>query len=107
MDSWPNVTYIPAGMFFLFSKSCYTEDILKNYKSLNCNLNFANGWVQDVFIQNCGEKRLLIAKVGYRDCKTLIATCACDHTDYQVCPSCCSCLQESSAPSSFPSLFYL
>jgi len=49
VDSWLNVTYIPVGMFFLFSKSCCTEDKLKNY-SLNCNLNFANGWVQDVFI---------------------------------------------------------
>lgn len=62
VDSWLNVTYIPVGIFFLFSKSCYTEDKLKNYKSLNCNLNLANGWVQDVFISELWREASLDCK---------------------------------------------
>ena len=29
MDSWPNVTYIHVGMYLLFSKSPYTEQVAK------------------------------------------------------------------------------
>ncbi|XP_044173496.1 uncharacterized protein LOC114951707 [Acropora millepora] len=36
---------------------------LMNYKSLDCYQNFANGWMQEVFVKNFGENRLLIAKV--------------------------------------------
>ena len=50
-------------MYLLFSKSSYTEEVLKNFKSLKCCQNFTNGWVRDVLVKDFGERRLLIAKV--------------------------------------------
>ena len=64
VDLWPSVTYIDVGMYLLFSKSAYTEEQLKNYKSLKCYQNFINGWVREILVKNFGERRLLIAKVS-------------------------------------------
>lgn len=64
VELWPSVTYIDVGMYLLFSRSSYTEEELKNYKSLKCYQNFINGWVREVFVQDFGERRLLIAKVS-------------------------------------------
>lgn len=64
VELWPSVTYIDVGMYLLFSRSSYTEEELKNYKSLKCYQNFINGWVREVLVQDFGERRLLIAKVS-------------------------------------------
>ena len=77
------LTYIHVGMYLLFSKSPYTEDQLMNYKSSDCYQNFANGWVQEVFVKKFGENRLLIAKVSTKTA-TMIVTCACVHGNHQV-----------------------
>ena len=63
VDLWLNVTYIDVGMYLLFSSSPYTAEQLKNYKSLDCYTNFANGWVMQILVKQFGENRLLIAKV--------------------------------------------
>ncbi|PFX18379.1 hypothetical protein AWC38_SpisGene17251 [Stylophora pistillata] len=65
VELWPSVTYIDVGMYLLFSKSPYTEEELKNYKSLKCYQNFFNGWVREVLVKDFGERRLLIAKVNH------------------------------------------
>ena len=64
VELWLSVTYIDVGMYLLFSKSPYTEEELKNYKSLKCYQNFINGRVREVLVKDFGERRLLIAKVS-------------------------------------------
>ena len=63
VELWPAISYINVGMYLLFSKSSYTEEQLKNYKSLNCYQNFINGWVREILVKDFGDRRLLIAKV--------------------------------------------
>ena len=63
VDLWPNVTYIDVGMYLLFSSSPCTTEQLKNYKSLDCYTNFANGCVRQILVKQLGENRLLIVKV--------------------------------------------
>ena len=52
-------------MDLLFAASPYTQEQLMNYKSLDCNQNFANGWLREVLYKEFGENRLLIAKVRF------------------------------------------
>ena len=48
INIWPSVTHIDLGMYLLFSQSPYSQEQLKNYKSLDCYQNFVNGWVREV-----------------------------------------------------------
>lgn len=55
VDLWPSISYINVEMYLLFSPSPYTQEQLKNYKSLSCYQNFANGWVREVLVKEFGE----------------------------------------------------
>ncbi|XP_046840588.1 uncharacterized protein LOC124434733 [Xenia sp. Carnegie-2017] len=65
IDLWPAVSYIDICMYLLFSVSPYTNEQLKNYKSLDSYQNFVNGRVREMLVKKYGDHCLLIAKVNH------------------------------------------
>ena len=68
VDLWPAVTHINVGMYLLVTPSPYSGENLKNYKSMDCYMNFLDGWVREILVKSVkttdgSEKRVIIAKV--------------------------------------------
>ena len=64
IEFWPSLSYIHVGMYLLFSSSVYTEEMLMDYKNLDCYQKFESGWVQEVKVKCLRNgRRLMIAKV--------------------------------------------
>ena len=63
VDLWPAVTSVHIGMYLLVTPSPYTGEELKNYKSLDCYINFLSGWVREILVKTMDDTRIIIAKV--------------------------------------------
>ena len=65
VDLWPAVTSVHIGMYMylLVTPSPYTGEELKNYKSLDCYINFLSGWVREILVKPIDDTRIIIAKV--------------------------------------------
>lgn len=63
VDLWPAVTCVNIGMYLLLTPSPYTSEELKNYKSLDCYINFLSGWVREILVKTVDDNRIIIAKV--------------------------------------------
>ena len=68
VDLWPAVTHINVGMYLLVTPSPISGEDLKNYKSIDCYMNFLDGWVREILVKSVkttdgSEKRVVIAKV--------------------------------------------
>ena len=48
----------------LLNPSPYSKDDLLNYKSLDCYINFTNGWVREILVKTFENKRVVISKVS-------------------------------------------
>ena len=63
VDLWPTVTSVHIGIYLLVTPSPYTGEELKNYKSLDCYINFRSGWVREILVKTIDDTRIIIAKV--------------------------------------------
>ncbi|XP_053392305.1 uncharacterized protein LOC128554988 [Mercenaria mercenaria] len=61
----PAVSYIDIINYLVNTKSAYTMDELKAYKSLEAYNQFVCGWVRDVMSMNVGNKVLVTARVRH------------------------------------------
>lgn len=60
----PDITYIDILNYLVNTKSAYTLNDLKSYKSLEAYNQFVNGWIKDVLAMNVSNNVLVIAKVS-------------------------------------------
>ena len=51
VDFWPAITYIPIGLYLLFSPSLYMREDLQNCKSLDSYGRFLAGWFREVIVR--------------------------------------------------------
>ena len=63
VDKWSETSLIDVTVYLLFSPSPFTQEEIKNYKSLECYQRFIAGWVREILVLDVGDKRVLIAKV--------------------------------------------
>ena len=48
VEDYPGITYPDIVAYLLFAKSAYTNEELRNYKSLEAYNQFVCGWVRDI-----------------------------------------------------------
>ena len=63
VDKWPETSLVDVTVYLLFSSSPFTQEEIKNYKSLECYQRFIAGWVREILVLDVGDKRVVIAKV--------------------------------------------
>ena len=63
VDKWSETSLIYVTVYLLFSPSPFTQEEIKNYKSLECYQRFIAGWVREILVLDVGDNRVLIAKV--------------------------------------------
>ena len=67
VNMWPNVTYPDIVTYLIFTKSAYTADDLKSYKSLEAYNQFVSGWVREIGVvkpPNATKLRILSGRVS-------------------------------------------
>ncbi|XP_062603415.1 uncharacterized protein LOC134265178 [Saccostrea cucullata] len=64
-DNFPDITYPDIVNYLVYSKSAYTFEDFKAYKSLEAYNQFVCGWVTDVCHSVINCKHLLLAKVRH------------------------------------------
>ena len=61
---WPDVTNMDIIQFLVFKESAYSQQQLKNYKSLDAYKYFQDGWIQEILHKEINGRHLLRAKVS-------------------------------------------
>lgn len=65
MENYPEIEYPDIVNYLLFTKSRFTKEQLKAYKSLEAYQYFVAGWVRSIHVGNVTEKTVvLIGKVS-------------------------------------------
>lgn len=64
IEHFPNICYPDIFMYFVHTKSKYTNEEMKAYKSLEAYNQAACGWVRQVAVKNMGTYCLVISKVS-------------------------------------------
>ena len=64
ISKWPAITYVHVCMYLILSPSPYPQDDMLNYKSIDSFKNFQDGWVRDVLVKECRDRRIVIGKVS-------------------------------------------
>ena len=62
--SWPDISYIDIVNFLIFQESAYSQEQLKNYKSLEAYKLFQDGWMKELMYKEINGFHLFRAKVN-------------------------------------------
>lgn len=67
VHNFPTVTYPDIVTYFLLTKSRYTADDLKAYKSLEAYNQFVSGWVRNLTVAKPSKEapKVICARVSY------------------------------------------
>lgn len=57
---YPTITYPDIVNYLLLTKSAYTNDELKNFKSLEAYNQFLSGWVKDISLVHASKKNIIV-----------------------------------------------
>lgn len=64
IEDFPKVLYPDIFMYLVYTKSKYTADEMKAYKSLEAYNQAACGWVRQMSVKRMGLYSLILSKVG-------------------------------------------
>lgn len=64
MEKFPRILYPDIVNYFVFSKSIYTMEEMRAYKSLEAYNQAVCGWVRQLVCKEFGEYSLILAKVS-------------------------------------------
>lgn len=65
IEDFPNIVYPDIFMYLVHTKSKFTADDMKAYKSLESYNQAACGWVRQLAIKNMGTYSLIFSKVSW------------------------------------------
>ena len=66
VEDYPGVSYPDIVAYLLLTKSAYTNEELKNYKSLEAYNQFVCGWVRDISLKKSANENILVhARVSH------------------------------------------
>ncbi len=60
VEDYTGITYPDIVSYLLFAKSAYTNEELKNYKSLDAYNQFVCGWVRDISVKKSSNGNILV-----------------------------------------------
>ena len=60
VEDYPGITYPDIVAYLLFAKSAYTNEELRNYKSLEAYNQFVYGWVRDISVMDSSTHNILV-----------------------------------------------
>ena len=64
VTKWPHVGFLDVVNYLIFSRSSYTSEQLKKYKSLESYKYFQDGWIRQILHKEINSVHLIRAKVN-------------------------------------------
>ena len=64
-SDWPDVNYIDIVNYLIFETSAFTQQQLKNYKSLEAYRFFIDGWIKETLHKSTNGRHIILTKVNH------------------------------------------